>query len=100
MGFKIYSVKPGLHIVLTIAEHAFYFALKRILRLLIHRLQIFLVKYEYPPSLQACEHQGIPGKLKKTCLQPCACDPYDLYGDQASRQGQKVQHEQRVRILK
>ena len=22
-------------------------------------------------------------KAYKTCLQPCACDPYDLYGDQA-----------------
>ena len=35
------------------------------LKPLTHRLQIFLVKYEYLPSLQSCEYQGIPGKLKK-----------------------------------
>ena len=64
MNCTKFSLKPGLHIVVTIAEHASDAALKRILRLLIHRLQIFLVKYEYPPSLQPCEYQRIPGKLK------------------------------------
>ena len=54
-------LKPGLHIVVTIAKHASDIAPKRILRLSIHRLQIFLVKCEYTP----CEYQGIPGKLKK-----------------------------------
>ena len=35
-------------------------------------------------SLQLCKDQGILGKLKKkTCSQPCACDSYYLYGDQA-----------------
>ena len=38
-------LKPGLHIVVTIAEHAFDVAPKMILRLSIHRFQIFLVKY-------------------------------------------------------
>ena len=40
-------LKPGLHIVVTIAEHASDVAPKRILRLSIHRLQIFLVKCGY-----------------------------------------------------
>ena len=34
-------------------------------RLLTHRLQIFLVKYEYLRSLQLCDDQGILEKLKK-----------------------------------
>ena len=38
-------VKPGLHIVVTIAEHPSDDASKRILRLSTHNLQIFLVKY-------------------------------------------------------
>ena len=63
--YKSQRIKPGLHIVVTVAEHASDVAPKRILRLSIHQLQIFLVKYEYPPSLQPCEYQGIPGKLKK-----------------------------------
>ena len=81
--------KPGLHIhayiVVTMAEYASDVAPKRILRLSIHRLQIFLEKYEYLRSLQLCENQGIRKNLKKTCLQPCACDPYDLNGDQGLR---------------
>ena len=40
---------------ITIAELVSDNALKRILRLLTHRLQIFLVKYEYMRSLQLCE---------------------------------------------
>ena len=58
-------LKSGLHKVLTIAERASNVAPKRILRLSIHRLQIFLEKYEYPRSLQLREDQGIRGKLKK-----------------------------------
>ena len=77
------TVKPGLHIVVTIAEYACDHVLKRVLKLLIYRSQIFLVKYEYLRSLQQCRDQCIPGKLKNTCFQPCGCDPYDLYGDQA-----------------
>ena len=41
------NLKPGLHIVVTIAEHACDHVLKKVLKLLIYRLQIFLVKYEY-----------------------------------------------------
>ena len=41
-SFRLYGDQA-----LTIAEHASDIVAKRILRLLIHRLQIFLVKYEY-----------------------------------------------------
>ena len=40
-------------------------ALKSSLKQLIYRSQTFLVKYEQMRSLQLCEDQGIPGKLKK-----------------------------------
>ena len=59
------AFKPGLHIVVTIAEHASDVAPKRILKLSIHRLQLFIVKCEYLRSLQLCEDQGIREKLKK-----------------------------------
>ena len=75
-------VKPGFHIVVTIAEHVPDVAPKRILRLSIHRLQIFLVKYKYLRSFQLCVPR-YKCKALKTCLQPCACDPNDLYGDRA-----------------
>ena len=42
-----YFLKPGLHIVVTVAEHACDDASKRILKLLIYPLQIFLVKHQY-----------------------------------------------------
>ena len=51
--------------VVTIAEHACDDVLKRVSKLLIYGLQIFLVKYEYLRSLQPCKDQGVPGKLKK-----------------------------------
>ena len=76
-------VKPGLHIVLIIAERVCDHVPKRILKMLIYHSQTFLVKYEHLRLLQLCEDQGVPGKLKKTCSQLCACDSYDLYGDQA-----------------
>ena len=41
------SVKPDLHIVVTIAQHACDRVPKRFLKLSTYRLQIFLVKYEY-----------------------------------------------------
>ena len=48
------SVKPDLHMVVTIAQHACDRVLKRVLKLSTYRLQILLVKYEYLPSLQLC----------------------------------------------
>ena len=78
------SVKPGFHMVITIAGHACDHVLKRVLKLLMYRLQIYLVKHEYLRSLQLCEEQGIPGKLKKhVCNHVLAIDPHDSYGDQA-----------------
>ena len=56
---------PGLHIVVTVAEHACDQVLKRVLKPSTHRLQIFLVKYEYLRSLQLCEEQSTGGKFKK-----------------------------------
>ena len=58
-------LKPGLHLVVTIAEQAYGHLLKRVLKLLIYRSQTFLVKYKHMRSLQLCEDQGIPEKLKK-----------------------------------
>ena len=58
-------LKPGLHIVETIAEQACDHVLKRVLKLLIYRLETFVVNYKYLLSLQLCGDQGIPGKLKK-----------------------------------
>ena len=51
------SVKPGFHMVIAIAQHACEHVLKRVLKLLIYRLQIYLVKHEYLRSLQPCEDQ-------------------------------------------
>ena len=59
------GLKPGLHIVVTVAEHACDHVLKRVLKPSTHRLQIFFVKYEYLRSLQLCEDQRIGGKFKK-----------------------------------
>ena len=62
---KSHVVKPGLYIVVTVAEQACDHVLKRVLKPSTHRLQIFLVKYEYLRSLQLCEDQGIAGKFEK-----------------------------------
>ena len=73
------KVKAGLHpdIVITIAEHACDHVLKRVLKLSAYRFQIFFVKYEYLRSLQLLT-KAYGGSLKKH-----ACNPYNLYGDQA-----------------
>ena len=79
------QLKPGLHIVVTIAEYAPDVAPKRMLRLSIQRLQIFLVKYEYLQSLQVCEDQGIREKLKNVFATMClrSLQLIKIYGDQA-----------------
>ena len=59
------SVKPGLHIVVKIAEHACEHALKKISNLSTYQLQIFPAKYEYLRSLHLCKDQGIHETLKK-----------------------------------
>ena len=47
------------------AEHASDDAPKKVLRLSTHRLQTFLLEYEYLRSLQLCEDQRIREKLKE-----------------------------------
>ena len=59
------SVKPDLHTVVTIAQHACDRVLKRVFKLSTYRLQIFTVNYEYLRSLQLCEDQGVCGKLER-----------------------------------
>ena len=51
-------LKPGLHIVVTIAEHASDDVSKKILKLSTYQLQIFFVKYKYLRSLQPCEDKS------------------------------------------
>ena len=55
------QLKPGLHIVATVAEHACDDASKRIVKLSMYPLQIFLVKHQYLLSLQRFEDQAISG---------------------------------------
>ena len=52
---NVISVKPDLHIVVTIAQHACDRVLKKVLKLSTYRLPIFLVKYQYLRSLQLYE---------------------------------------------
>ena len=75
-----WCLKPGLHIVGRIAEHACDDASERILKLPTYRLNIFLVKYQNLWPLQRFIDQTITVQLK---IHVRACDPYDLYGDQA-----------------
>ena len=64
-------VKPDLHIVVTIAQHACDRVLKRIIKLSTYRLQIFLVKYEYLRSLQLYEDKAYVESLSKpVCNMP------------------------------
>ena len=51
--------------VVTIAEHDCDYVLKRVLKLLTYRLQIFLVKDHYMQSLQLYGDQAIPEQPKK-----------------------------------
>ena len=66
---NITLVKPGLHIVVTIAQNACDRVLKRGLKLSTYRLQIFLVKYLR--SLQLWADQGIRGNLKNLFVNMC-----------------------------
>ena len=59
------SVYPGLHIAITIVQHACHRVPKRVLKMSTYRLQIFPVKYYYLQPLQPCEDQSIRGKLEK-----------------------------------
>ena len=64
------DVKPGLHIVVRIAEHACDDASKRILKLSTYRLQIIFVRDQYLRSLLPYRDQAIAAQLKKHVLKP------------------------------
>ena len=68
--FSHRQVKPGLHIVVRVAEYAYDDASKRILKPLSHRLQIFLVRDQYLRSLLQYGDQAIAGQLEKHVLKP------------------------------
>ena len=57
--------KPGLHVVVTIAEHACDYVLKMVSKLSIYQLQIFLVKYEYPRSYSYVKTKAHAESFKK-----------------------------------
>ena len=61
---SLIRLKPGLHIVVRIAEHACDDALKRILKLSTYRLKIFLVKYQNLWPLQRFRVKTISVQLK------------------------------------
>ena len=65
------ELNPGLHIVVIIAGNAADDDPERILKLSTHRLQIFLVKYEYLRSLQLREDQCILKSLKNVFADMC-----------------------------
>ena len=58
------NLKPGLHIVVAIAEHFYDHVPKRAIKMSLYRLQIFLVKYRCVRSIQLSEDQAIPGQRK------------------------------------
>ena len=73
-------LKPDLHTIVTVAEYACDDAPKKILKLSTSisckrsvLVIITTIYMETKPCLKGL----------KTCLQASACDPYDLYGDQA-----------------
>ena len=70
-SFKDLSIlKPDLHIVVRVAEHACDDASKRILKPSTYRLQIFLVRYQYLRSLLPRGDQDIAEQLEKHVLKP------------------------------
>ena len=64
------DVKPGLHIVVRVAEHSCDDASKRILKPSAYRLQIFLVRDQYLRSLPPYGDQATAGQLEKHVLKP------------------------------
>ena len=63
-------LKPGLHIVVRVAEHACNDASKRILKPSAYQLQIFLERDKYLRSLLPHGYQAIAGQLDKHVLKP------------------------------
>ena len=69
-GVLNFNLKPGLHIVVRVAEHACDDASKRILKPSTYRLQIFLVTDQYLRSLLPHGDQAIAEQLEKHVLKP------------------------------
>ena len=69
-GLNYGLLKPGLHIVVRVAEHACDDASKRILKPSTYRLQICLVRDQYLRSLLPHRDQTIIGQLEKYVLKP------------------------------
>ena len=67
---KVHSIKPGLHIVVKVAEHARDDASKRILKPSTYQLQIFLVRDQYLRSLPPHGDQTTAVQLEKHVLKP------------------------------
>ena len=64
------TLKPGLHIVVRVAEHACDDASKRIFKPSTYRLQIFLVREQFLQSLLSHGDQTIAGQLEKHVPKP------------------------------
>ena len=62
--------KPGLHIVIRVAEHACDDASKKIIKPSTYRLQIFLVRDQYLQSLLPHGDQTIAGLLQNHVFKP------------------------------
>ena len=65
------SLKPGLHMVVRVAEHACDDALKRILKPSTNQLQIFLVRDQYLRSLLPHGDQTIAVQLENMFSSLC-----------------------------
>ena len=65
-----HQLKPGLHIVVRVAEHACEDSSKRILKPSTYRLEIFLVRDQYLRPLLLHGDQTIAEQLKKHALKP------------------------------
>ena len=64
------GLKPGLHIVVRVAEHACDDASKRILKPSTYRLQIFLVRDQFLRSLPPHGDQTMARQFEKHVLKP------------------------------
>ena len=63
-------IKPGLHIVVRVAEHACDYASTRIFKPSTYRMQIFLVRHQSFRSLIPYGDQAIAGQLETHVLKP------------------------------
>ena len=76
---RLLRLKPGLHIVVRVAECACDDASKRILKPSTCRLQRFLVRDQYLRSSLPHGDQAIAGQLEKHVLKPMLAILYTTY---------------------